>query len=376
MLVLLISVAWDGRAIIIAPLRRYFLAGLLVLSILYLVALFQGVSQWWAVFVDSQFWLYLLFACLAIRRTAATIKSEQFLSALLRVQKIALFVGVIATGLHTLSGNTIWMNELGRLRYTGTLGPSGTAIHAITMLLPFLAVGVLLKKGSYLWLASACIAIIALTGTRIVLLAMVAACLPIIASIPERRTRWLILVFVGALGLFALSLAVGRSFFEGVYEVGSFNDNGRFYIWGVFLDVAMQSPWLGLGAGSANEFLVDQDTSVAFSQIHNDYLRIFFISGAIGLAIFAWIGLSMYRASRMLERGSSSADRCLSVIARAYIVAFFIMMATDNVFIYHFYIYPLIIVFIYSVSRKPNNTRLSDRITASNLNSLLHRRAG
>ena len=74
--------------------------------------------------------------------------------------------------------------------------------------------------------------------------------------------------------------------------------SGRVVIWTQTWQSAVESPWIGKGAGSASAYLADlYDGDIAHP--HNDYLRILHDYGVIGLVLFLYglvrVGLMCWR---------------------------------------------------------------------------------
>lgn len=127
------------------------------------------------------------------------------------------------------------------------------------------------------------------------------------------------------------------------YTVGgvTLNTEGRTRIWGAVGGDIATSPLIGHGAGSAGtrvaQYVPGQD------EPHNDYLRVIYDYGYIGIAIFAWAYLSLIRATwnrARFHRESimSAAPHTAAVLA---LLSVAIGMTTDNVLIYAFVMAPL-----------------------------------
>lgn len=142
---------------------------------------------------------------------------------------------------------------------------------------------------------SVCLLVTVVIGSRMASLALLLA--PIFH--PLTRSRILnvcaaALVLVLAIGLFYTPLFQQRFFPTGTGNLselmsGDFLSFGRFESWPAIWEEAWEHPWLGAGVGSTYEFvpMVWED----MHHVHNDYLRIGFEAGLIGLAIFLAIVL-------------------------------------------------------------------------------------
>ena len=104
---------------------------------------------------------------------------------------------------------------------------------------------------------------------------------------------------------------------------------------------AVESPWIGKGAGSASAYLADlYDGDIAHP--HNDYLRILHDYGVVGLVLFLY-GLA--RVGRLFWRNWAQPrellQRRLSLAAALALTAIAMMMVTDNTLVYVFVMGPL-----------------------------------
>ena len=138
---------------------------------------------------------------------------------------------------------------------------------------------------------ASCLALTVVTGSRAATLALVTvpAVHPLYTSLRGRVLIGLALVAV-ATSLFYLPVFQERFFFAGYGSIedlaaGNYLDFGRFAAWDAILAEAWRHPTLGAGIGSAYDFV--PRVWGEMTQVHNDYLRIFFELGAIGLVLFA-----------------------------------------------------------------------------------------
>jgi O-antigen ligase len=111
---------------------------------------------------------------------------------------------------------------------------------------------------------------------------------------PRLRSQWIRVVLIGlsmvmAVGLFYTPTFQKRFFWKGhgtISQVlrGDFLTFGRFEVWPLILREALRHPVLGHGVGTTRTFVptVWQDISLP----HNDYLRVGFETGLVGLALF------------------------------------------------------------------------------------------
>ena len=79
-----------------------------------------------------------------------------------------------------------------------------------------------------------------------------------------------------------------KSIFEGVDLVS----NGRGEVWPIFLEASKDRLWFGHGTGSTTMF-AKRNVISAFSQPHNDYLKILYNNGILGLLFFTGLIVSL-----------------------------------------------------------------------------------
>jgi len=119
------------------------------------------------------------------------------------------------------------------------------------------------------------------------------------------------------------------------------NTSGRAYWWVVVYQSAMESPVLGKGS-DVTAAMLDEER---WNHPHNDYLRIFHHSGLVGLTLwflFGWLAagalVSMYRRERDRRTPPEAGEaRRFALYASAFAA---IVMITDNLIVYSFFMYP------------------------------------
>jgi O-antigen ligase len=115
------------------------------------------------------------------------------------------------------------------------------------------------------------------------------------------------------------------------------NTSGRIAIWLHIYQRGIQQPYLGHGPGSSAT-LVREFTQGAIPEPHNDYLRLFYDYGLVGLFLWLWL---IFRIVRTLRRGYKLAERFGNLEAQRCIVSALgvlaivsLVMVTDNVIVY------------------------------------------
>lgn len=123
----------------------------------------------------------------------------------------------------------------------------------------------------------------------------------------------------------------GSGTFTQIVE-GDFNDQGRFQIWPLVWEKARKNIVFGAGVGESDIFVYRNFDPIR--QVHNDYLRIIFEFGLVGLVLF--VGAAFLQIVR-LRRMMYSNDRTVIEASVAGYLGFFtwlILSTTDNGIIY------------------------------------------
>jgi O-antigen ligase len=234
---------------------------------------------------------------------------------------------------------------LGTLGFGGAIG--GTRPSAIVALVGmgwFLAE---YKAGNRhsLWWSLAIAAVIAISLSRTALLASVAVIVvALLFGSRKHRTRNLILcgLLVLAGGWAVTSWApLHDRFVQGDVSLSvggiSVNAEGRTEVWAKLWSEIPNDLAFGRGPGTASARSVA--ILASFDHPHNDYLRILYDFGVLGLSVFAWF---VFRCARLLRRAARTAGGSMSARAAQYGgLAVLIMMATDNPLDYSFVMIPL-----------------------------------
>ena len=159
-----------------------------------------------------------------------------------------------------------------------------------------------------------------------------------------RGIRWRLFMFLGCavmgLGLFYTPVIQERFFYHGsgtlsdVLE-GRFLAFGRFEAWPQNLDEALKHPVFGQGTGSTYHFVPLVWTNITLC--HNDYLRIFFEQGAVGLTYFlALQGWLFFRLLREVRRTEGIVQQAFAAAMLGQF-CFLGLALTDNLLIYNLF---------------------------------------
>lgn len=192
-----------------------------------------------------------------------------------------------------------------------------------------------------------CVALAFMTGSRMATLAAVVSPLfhPLLRGAKFR------LIGVAAIALIGLAVFYSPLFQERFFDSGhgnlsdvfqgDFVSSGRFEVWPQIYEEMWKSPVLGAGVGSVTQFvpLVWPD----MAHPHNDYLRIAFDLGLVGLAGFllllAWQAWDL----RRLLRATEGPAKMAATAGLLGLVVFALLATTDNPLVYNlWYTNPLL----------------------------------
>lgn len=102
----------------------------------------------------------------------------------------------------------------------------------------------------------------------------------------------------------------------------------------------------------------------AFSQPHNDYLKILYNNGILGLLFFT--GLIVSLAIFLIKwKSHTPSEETLRVTSSCYLIALMILMLTDNPLVYHFFLYPAVWPISYLLFVSTTQTRRFPQSKAS-----------
>jgi O-antigen ligase len=251
---------------------------------------------------------------------------------------------MVARSLRLTSIVLIGTESLGAADSALHLSGRVTAIVSLVCMAWFLA-EYRLGRPTSLWWSLALLLGIAITLSRTALLAgFVIFALTMFLSPGRRRVRNSILcVLVAAGGVWAITswAPLHDRFVQGdlSLSVGGINVNteGRTAVWSVLWSGVQNEPLIGHGPGSASALAVSLDP--AFDNPHDDYLRILYDFGTIGLGLFAW---SSMRSAKVLWHARKKTRGLVPMVAALNAgLAVLIMMATDNPLDYPVVLLPL-----------------------------------
>jgi len=208
-----------------------------------------------------------------------------------------------------------------------------------------------------------------LSATRGPLIATVA--LLVFAFIPIRlgyRLSLLVLAAVVALAAFYTPGVQRKMFFSGHgglsdlrYDNANLNTDGRRELWNILLSGIDDALWIGHGGNADRTWMLSHGAATYLP--HNDWLRVAFNYGIVGLLIYALTMAGQILVLRPLIRSPDPDLRALAAAAASCFVAYAFIMCTDNVMIYcqEFTVPMMILVGAsYSIGTRRQRTRSID----------------
>lgn len=209
----------------------------------------------------------------------------------------------------------------------------------------------------------ACLALAFLGGSRIATFALLvvwAAC-PLVGRLPARLAVLGVVAVLG-LAIFFSDVFQERFFGEeggGLSEVaaGDFDSGGRFETWPRIWQEAREHLVLGHGVGESRGFVAQVWPGT--DKPHNDYLRIIFEQGLVGLALFVGVVLAQIWALRQLLARHRGEVRTAFGAAYLGLIVLLVVALTDNPISYGvWYMHPLFALMgaAYGVAARPPTT--------------------
>lgn len=185
---------------------------------------------------------------------------------------------------------------------------------------------------------SGCILLTFITGGRMATLALLSA--PVLHPRLKRTSVRIgaIAAFVAlGIGLFYTPTFQKRFFYEGKGTLtqvfrGEFLGFGRFEAWPLILDEVQNRPWQGHGVGSTRTFVPTVWEEMTLP--HNDYLRIAFELGLLGLVVFVLAALTQMYSLRREMLTAKGVVRYGFAAALLGWCMFLIAACTDNPLVY------------------------------------------
>ena len=217
--------------------------------------------------------------------------------------------------------------------------PAATSLIAIAAL--FLAqIHKIPKTAIAMW--GLCFGICILSASRMATVVLLVLWIvhPQLASL---KTRFLLIIAVMALGLAAFNSSIiqdrfftkkygfsGKGTLSDVFS-GKFDSAGRFDVWPIIIEKSADAPWFGHGVGQSVPFVLS--VWAPMDKPHNEYLKLLYEGGFIGLGFFA-LGIvstviNLYRILRVTRNRNWASSAAIMGF-----VGFILMAIVDNPLVY------------------------------------------
>jgi len=336
---------------------------IMAITIIYIIGLLSllrsGLFQVNAFVNDSMF--LLLFLIVGIMFYKKVFLNANFEKVFFKFLEWSLYIHIVYIIILFVSGESLFNIDYGQFRFKGSMGSSATSIFYLALFIPFFTKYMYIKEKKYLLLSIILIVFILLCGTRITILAlMFIIMINIISSISGYKKIIFLMFFIIA-SIFIIESITSRLFFNNEVSIESLNMSGRNLLWAALIEKIPDSPWFGFGTGSTYTYLkiVKPLGGMADDQVHNDYIKILFNYGYVGLFLFLYTIKNMFNS---LIVKKSLFNNLNIKISKNYIYGFLILMLTDNVLVYMFYIYPFIIYYFFTVEAIRKEIKLENSI--------------
>ena len=194
-------------------------------------------------------------------------------------------------------------------------------------------------RGWSIWII--CIGLTVVTGARMATLAMLM--LPVLN--PVRRNLFRKLAVIACVFVVGTCVYLSSTFQErffrgeggGIDQIlaGDFDTAGRFDSWPTIFEEALERPWLGHGEGSVRILMLSVWEDSAHP--HNDYLRVGYELGSIGLGIYLCVlTWQLWNLRGWIRRTDGVVQQAFAAAWMSLFVFLFIAF-TDNPIIYNLY---------------------------------------
>ncbi len=191
-----------------------------------------------------------------------------------------------------------------------------------------------------LWLA--CISSNALSGLRTVTAASILSLvlLPMPLREQKRITAFLVSLFLVVL-VFSLPVIdqkmskSGEGLMYIVQNPGELHTSGRAELWPMLLEEAWKHPFLGGGGSSSEVYISAYGISGHGGHPHNEYIRVFFDFGIVGLVLLGFpVIYTIIVSWRSIRNSRSEPERDGWIISCGGMISMLIISLTDNVLLY------------------------------------------
>ena len=253
---------------------------------------------------------------------------------LLRIDSLSDKVSVVFFIAILVNTGLIWTGVLPEV--TGLAPQATTAALFGTFFAAKYALGN--RGAAFKWLLFAAVPVIAVTRTAMVATGLT---LPLTFAPLPLLKRLSILVGVAVIGymVFNTQRVQEKMFYSGegtVFDLSIDNPDlrttGRTFILDAMKQKVKESPWFGHGANASEQFV--SDLTGVLTHPHDDYLRLTFDYGYVGLSLFLACMIGQILHALRAGYRSAGAARLFLLVGSAAFIPFAMLMATDNVILY------------------------------------------
>ena len=261
--------------------------------------------------------------------------------------KFILLAIVSSSILHSIfdviSGREIFEFDRGLPRLRGSLGvaPSSIMYYLCTLISMFIYFET--KDKRYIFFTAFFIILVIGSLTRITIFALAISLIYFFHSY-KIKNKLIINISLLLPTLFILGFSIFERLFQNNQSISieNINYNGRLYLW-EYLWSNINNFYIGNGYGSSVFALINLGENLTGIQPHNDFLRILFDTGFLGLFVnFLMFGY--------LWRLIGKSKNTYNLFLKSLCIGFPIFMATDVIYIYSFFLFPVFLL-IYNHKR-------------------------
>jgi O-antigen ligase len=135
-------------------------------------------------------------------------------------------------------------------------------------------------------------------------------------------------------------------------EYETINTSGRLYMWGILVNGIKDSPIFGHGANASEELL--KPISEHFTHPHNEFLRILYDYGLVGMILFVYAFLKqILKLKNIKNRNGNEINKYYLYCSMWLFFPFFTFMLTDNILLYSAYFLNIHFLFV-GITEKVN----------------------
>lgn len=339
-LILLLLIIMNGSA------YKLFLIDMILILLLFIIGLVN--LEYFSVSALVDFLFFITFIGLSFGKNYFIDNLEDFYKLLLKFIIISFGLSLVYVILLFLSGKEMFEFDYGSYRFIGPTGAAGSAIYYVALFIPIFINYKYYKEKKYLLLSLFLAALIISTGSRMAFLVLMVVVFIQYFQSANYKFKVIYTAAFFVILAYVIVLLGQRMFFGDNISFESLNLSGRNILWAAVINHSFDSIYFGHGHGAATNYLLDLKIlgGKRDYQVHNDYIRIYYNFGLIGLSIFLYLLFRIYKKIKFCSHFGFQ-ENVLSQISLSYFIGFLMLMFTDNIILYYFYFYFFLIFFFY-----------------------------